>query len=997
MRESAKAATFCALVVSLVILPAAALAQSAIGGVVTDSTSGVLPGVTVEAASPALIEGSRLAVTDGQGRYLISQLRPGTYTVTFTIPGFATVVRDGLVVPADFTATVSVQLRVGAVEENITVSGTSPVVDIQQTTRSQVLDQQTVDALPIGNTMGAQGSLVPGVKTTRLEIGSRMSMQGTYMSVYGAGTKENSLTIDGISIESADCDGTCFGYYNDRAFSETTYSTATGLAENPAGGVRVNLIPQEGSNAFHGTTYFMTGRPSWQANNLTPRLQSLGLTSVGEYSQDYDVNFSGGGAVVPSRLWVFSAYRNWVVNEIVPDSFYTLPDGTPDYNRPGIDDNRIQSAMAHVTWQANPQNKISIHFDRTFKERFHDHSAGIDIETASVHRVYPQSAIGQLKWNWTPTSRLLVEAAYGTRPISRTHKYQDGIEKTPFTPEWYAQASRVDRVLGTRTAASAGIVGSYSRRTLYQLKFSYVTGSHAFKMGWESDWGPVTNSLVKNADLDQEYRNGVPDTVLVANTPVWNVHQTDGDNSLFVQDSWTRKRLNINGGLRFEWLNASVPATEVPAGRFVGFRSFPEQANLPDWFDMSPRLGLVYDVFGTGRTALKFSLNKYTSHLMSGFAAAYAPTALVTQRVPWTDLNGDDVAQGELGCAYLSAGCEIDLSRLPTNFGERALSRPDPDIQRPWSLLSTLEVDHELLPGFSLSAAWIRRSNYDLFQSTNLLRSLADYTPVSIVNPLNGLPITVYNLNSKDLLAQVDILDTNAASNLPAGHPYKDLGRSEIYTAYEVNFNSRFPGGARLFGGLTMERTNSVACNSLDDPNTFRFCNQSGGPDAESGVDLHIPFRPMLKLSGTYPLPYGVNVSGSLQSFPGDADPVNWVVSPSTKYPTADVMALAGAPDCVGCEALAGQTVLPQLKQSSVTLQLAAPGERYLERQNLVSISVNRKLTVGRLGIEPQLDIFNLLNSDTVEQRVTTLGANYGLPRRVFWGRYAELSAKVTW
>ncbi len=157
------------------------------------------------------------------------------------------------------------------------------------------------------------------------------------------------------------------------------------------------------------------------------------------------------------------------------------------------------------------------------------------------------------------------------------------------------------------------------------------------------------------------------------------------------------------------------------------------------------------------------------------------------------------------------------------------------------------------------------------------------------------------------------------------------------------------------------------------------------------------PFRGVFKLSGTYPLPYGFNVSTSFQSFDGTADPVAWVVTRTTRYPGPDVMARLGLPACVGCEAQVGQLVIPQLNQSSITLPLATPGERFLERQNLLSVSTNRDITLRKVSLRLQLDVFNLMNSDTVETAVTTLGTNYGLPRRVFWGRYAELSTRIRW
>ena len=1006
MIRKAAAARLCAWVACFVILPTAAVAQSAIGGVVTDNTGGVLPGVTVETASPALIEGSRVAVTDGEGRYLVVELRPGTYTVTFALPGFNTVIREGLELPADFTSTVNVQLGVGSLEESVTVTGESPVVDVLRTQRQQVLDRELMDILPTGNTMGGQAMLIPAIRPHVIEVGSSRSIQGTYMTAYGSDIRQNTLTVDGMSIQSNDCDGICFGYYNDRAFSETTFDFAGASAETPRGGVRVNMIPEEGGNTFSGLGYLMGADKAWQADNLTDRLQDLGITSVNRYERIFDVNLTQGGPIKRDKLWFFGAYRNWRVDNPVVDSFYKLPDGSPDFSRPGIDDSQIFSLLLRQTWQVTPRNKFSVYFDRTWKYRYHQHSAGDDIETASQFYDYPLNYIGQAKWTSTVGSRMLVELGYGSRAITRHHLYQEGIKKEPGTPEWYAQASRVDRTLGTRTAAMVAERLSKSKRFVYLAKVSYVTGSHNFKAGFETNFGPVINTRNKNADLDQEYRNGIPDTVRVSNTPIWTEAYADGDNAFFVQDSWTRDRLTLNGGVRWEWLNTRIPATELFGGRFVGLRRFDQQKDLPDWSDVSPRFGLAYDLFGTGQTALKFSINKYMAGAITEFAEDYSPMALVRRRLPWDDLNGDDIAQGELGCTYPTAGvCEFDTSLLPANFGEAVLSRPDPEIQRTWNLLTTVGVDHELRPGVSVSGSFVRRTFYDLTESTNLLRSLADYTPVTIVNPLNGLPITVWNLNSRSLLAHEDNFDTNAITELPAGHPYAGLDRSQVYTGFDFTVNGRLPAGATVFGGWTVQRTTSVDCDSLDDPNSFRFCNRGGGLDAESGVAIDMPFRHVFKMSGTVPLPYGVGFAVSFQSYPGCVtaawgrceDPLNWIISRNTRYPSPEIMARTGAAGCVGCEDLVGLPVIPQLNQSSVTVPLATPGERYPERNNLLSISATKQVDLGAVRLEFQADVFNLLNTDSIEVLRTTLGSRYGQPTRVLWARYLELATRVRW
>ena len=143
-------------------LPAVAHAQSAIAGVVKDTSGAVLPGVTVEAASDVLIEKTRAVITDGEGAYRIVDLRPGTYSVTFTLPGFQTFKRDALELPANFTASINADMKVGALEESVTVSGASPVVDVNTNAKSQVLNREVLDAVPSAKTIQSLGQLVVG-------------------------------------------------------------------------------------------------------------------------------------------------------------------------------------------------------------------------------------------------------------------------------------------------------------------------------------------------------------------------------------------------------------------------------------------------------------------------------------------------------------------------------------------------------------------------------------------------------------------------------------------------------------------------------------------------------------------------------------------------------------------------------------------------------------------------------------------------------------------
>jgi hypothetical protein len=199
----------------VLIVPGTAVAQSAIAGTVKDTSGAVLPGVTVEASSPALIEKTRTGISDAQGNYKIVDLRPGLYTVTFTLTGFATVKREGLELPSNFTMSVNGDLRVGQLEETVTVTGESPVVDVQTNTRAAVLSRDVLDAVPNAHTLQSVGQLVVGVTLTIPDVGGSQAMQQTYFSVHGAGAAQTAVLMDGMIINGLQGDGAIQSYLND--------------------------------------------------------------------------------------------------------------------------------------------------------------------------------------------------------------------------------------------------------------------------------------------------------------------------------------------------------------------------------------------------------------------------------------------------------------------------------------------------------------------------------------------------------------------------------------------------------------------------------------------------------------------------------------------------------------------------------------------------------------------------------------------------------------
>src|SRR5947208_6313125 len=540
LAQAAVAAAF-----ALVLFPRAASAQSAITGLVKDSSGGVLPGVVVEATSPALIEKVRTVATDAQGRYAIVDLRPGLYKVTFTIPGFSTIVQDGIELPSNFTATVNAELRVGAVEESVTVSGESPVVDVQNAQRTTVLTRQLLDAVPVPRMYQAEGALAVGTKVSDQNVGGARAAVNPRLTAHMSVTKDTTIDVDGMKMNTLVGGGDSHPDHNDAMTQEVTVQTAALGADVSAGGPHLNLIPREGGNIFSGATYLGYTDGGFQFSNLTQDLINRGQKTPAAVALIFDANASLGGPIKRDRLWFFGSYRNVGNNNIVANSFY--PDGSP-----GIYDQRVRNYTLRLTWQVNPRNKITAYDDYQTKYVGHLFTSGTEVQFGAARRPPVLKYTDAVKWTSTVNNKLVFDLGFGTSVNAYREGYQPGVLKTPFTPEWYANASKVDINRTTMTTASAPELGTYNFRYMLISSMNYVTGSHALKAGLQWHIGQNWLNRDANGDLTVRYRDGVPDSVIVYDTPARLYDLLKADLGLYLQDSWTLKRLTINPGLRFE-------------------------------------------------------------------------------------------------------------------------------------------------------------------------------------------------------------------------------------------------------------------------------------------------------------------------------------------------------------------------------------------------------------------------------------------------------------
>ena len=304
--------------IAFAFLPSFASAQSTIAGIAKDSSGGVMAGVSVEASSEALIEKSRAVKTDGEGRYAIVDVRPGSYTVTFAMQGFSPV-KQQVEVVANITVTIDAVLNPSSAGETVTVEAVIPTVDIQNVAHPEVFSRSDMDAIPSARNMQSLvASLVPGVRTWYAQnAGGSMQTQQPYATTHGNQSWHDTYLLDGLLINSTQFDGQTQTYIDNAIVQEATYQTGNITAEVEGGGVYVNLVPKDGGNQFHLNAFLGFVPTSFVGTNVTAAETARGLLGESRVNDIQDFDGSLGGPILKNRLWFLLAGRKAVVRSPV--------------------------------------------------------------------------------------------------------------------------------------------------------------------------------------------------------------------------------------------------------------------------------------------------------------------------------------------------------------------------------------------------------------------------------------------------------------------------------------------------------------------------------------------------------------------------------------------------------------------------------------------------------------------------------------------------------
>src|SRR5438876_7098537 len=478
----------CAVVIGLGLLsPSVALwAQSSeggtIAGVVKDTSGAVMPGVSVEAASPALIERVRSVITDEQGLYRIVHLRPGTYTVTFTLPGFTTFKHEGIELTTSFTATVNAEMNAGALAETVTVLGEAPVVDTQSVRQQTTIVRETLDAIPTTKRIGQYASIIPGATYTNptfQDVGGNQG-EGGQFGVHGQRGADLSTNVEGLNQNQQALGVFSF---NSQSFQEVVVETGGMSAEAMTGGPQVNIISKDGGNRLSGSLSAAYAGPSLQMGNLTDALRARGLQNDISIRRSYDYGGALGGPIKKDKLWFFMAHRWWGASRYIQGSYFNKAEGTlfyePDLSRVSHNNEYFEDHSLRLTWQVSPKHKIVGSFSHQNNCSCPFGLTGVGGVNAvkpapdsRAYHVYNPQYLPLGTWTYTATNRLLFEAAQSALILNEDSRRQ------PYVGPDDIRVTDLALTIAYRSYANNNIwSGSYTRRIVtkdnHRLSASY--------------------------------------------------------------------------------------------------------------------------------------------------------------------------------------------------------------------------------------------------------------------------------------------------------------------------------------------------------------------------------------------------------------------------------------------------------------------------------------------------------------------------------------------
>jgi hypothetical protein len=949
-----------------------------INGKVADSSGGVLPGVTVTVTSPSMM-GVQSTVTDTGGNYRFPALPPGTYTVAFELPGFNTLKRENIQISMGFTAAVNVELAVASLQETVTVTGDSPVIDTSNTRVQQNFKLEALQEIPNSRDLWSLLAVTPGVGMGRIDVGGNRAGTQTGYTAYGY-SGQNRVLVEGINTT----EGTSgAGFYVDYgSFEEVFLGTIGQGAEMPTPGVQSQMLGKSGGNKFQGEFYQDYETNGMIGENISKNLPAKfaydPVTNTGgirlhsnETSKYRDSNINVGGPIKKDKLWWYFSYRNQKTSVGQPN-FIGPINGT-------LFDTKLWNPSGKTTYQINQNNKLIGYYQwgqKVQPNRLPQSALNYDSLDGTLKQI-SGSWIYKGEWNGTINNKTYVEARYGVFgyyfPLLANSDTQRH-EKFDNAATLLTGADQKEQTDRQRRQATGSV-------TYFKDGWG---GSHNFKLGgeilMETGWygytqvasGNIRETIASNGSPSQVqmYAPTALSVGSLGDGPNGNLLSVDKVNTLdwFVTDQWSVGRATLNLGVRYDHYDVYTPdqsqlAYTFPSGLSIAALSFPEQ-HYVKWGSIVPRIGMTYDLMGTGKTVLKFNYGMYRFNPGVGVAASANPNQQVKSLTyQWLDnkvcagcVPGDKIYQpGEEGTLTANAA-------LPGSV------TVDPNMKQPLSHQATFYVEQQLSEGVGARVGFVYYSVKNQTGTFQPFRPASAYT----------VPFTVVDRGNDGILGTGDDQNLTAygipsatAGNFPTTQVVQNSPDDGAYKTFEASLNKRMSHNFSVSGGYGY---------------TWRHDFPYGYPNTPNGPGDYDFSSAGFKANAQYTAPFGILLSAVYRYQLGE----NYARRVSVSAPASCNCAFSAAAGSNGSNA----------NGSLSATNIFATDYNAFRQDNIsvVDLRVEKTIKFGDAAkVRLFLDGFNLSNAYAAETIATIAGATFQQPTAILGPRTARIGLRFIW
>lgn len=923
-----------------------AAANASISGKVVDESGAVLPGVQITATSPALQLPQVLAVTDASGEYQLRDLpAPGLYRLAFELSGFQSHVRDGLNLPVGFAARVDVTMKIGAMGETVEVTGVNPVVDVANSSRSVAINKEELQALPKGRTMQELFPMVSGISVAgKPDVGDSNLASRSAVSTYGVNLVPT-MNVEGVNITTSHDFNTGM-YLSSYNFAEVEFKTTGNNAEVAMPGFNMEAVIKSGGNQFHGTAYGDYENPHWQSNNITPELEAQGLKFTNPLKEYYAYAFDLGGRVIRDKLWFYggvskqSQTTGLIAFVAGPNAegCWTCGDAPPAYQTGTLPQRTLK-------FNYQPAAKVRLSALYTGTRKFHDSmaaSATVPLPSTRVQNQTVDLWKGELQW--TPSSRMVVNAIVGAAKSKTVYSAQPGMD-VPGRP-----ASR-EQTTGLMTGPHPSPETRPSFREPIKANLTYLAGAHTFKVGTELNFEGRATQVpfnLGNGNYMLVFNRGLPFQIRTYNYPV-SADNDLSNQALFATDNWRIGRVTLNYGVRWDRYHSYYNEQHKPAGDLSPAADYPGQDVLT-WSDFVPRVGAAWDLTGKGTTIVKGGYGLFGDTMGADYAGDFNPNGIVTTTYRW---NGPCVPAQFNNVSFNNTSCDLTPGTLPTLTPDS----PDfvsatgglngivnHDLKQPRIHEYTARLEQQLVPNVALSVGYVHHRVYFNYGTVTPLRPHDVYTvAVPVVDPATGDILNLYTYPR----------DYAGAAFNPTMQQSAPSDRPDLSHVLEIAITKRY--SKRWTGSLsfwTVKNNRWITAVPID-PNEDAFPTDETRTWEARGA-------------GLYRAPWDLNLSFLYRAQSG----------------------------------IYGQRTAnfsnPLLLQGTVTRRMEPFGSRQGPTVQTTNLKVAKAFTVQGVRIEAGYQVFNMFNSSAATATSYLTGTTFNRVTGIISPRVSRVSLELT-